>query len=280
MKLPTLYLIDSICKNIGQPYIDLFSRNIVSLFLNVYASLPDVNLQNEFVRVLRTWDNVMSLEVIQEIHLGLSKTASRKNIASITGGASGGMGGAPTLSKQQSQHHLSIPPSSSSMFNGAFHSHPVVSIPPSSSSTLMSQVPSEMWQISGPSPSSSSLDSINQSHSATNSSLRSSSSSFESINRHHYTTRAMGNSGESSSSPYPPSSQFGSVMIPHSYNILPHHGPSIHSSSSIPSMTSSSTATLMIPVNVILEDLRMACSQPSNRYDPLLVVNIMNAVCF
>lgn len=252
MKLPTLYLIDSICKNIGQPYIDLFSRNIVSLFLNVYASLPDVNLQNEFVRVLRTWDNVMSPEIIQEIHLGLSKiSSSRKGATNIIGAPKRH----PVTMFNGTSFPSSIPPGS--------HHH-------SSSATMPSQSsPSEMWQ----GPSSSSLDSISQNYS-TDSSLHSSSSSFESINRAH--TRG---GGMPPPSMYP--SHFGPIIMPpQPYGMIPPHGGSGASISTAFRPTHSNTIQTapIIPISTILEDLRTACSQPSNRYDPLLVVNIMNAV--
>lgn len=35
-KLPVLYLIDSVIKNIGQPYIPLFVQNIEKLFANTF----------------------------------------------------------------------------------------------------------------------------------------------------------------------------------------------------------------------------------------------------
>ena len=35
-KLPIMYLIDSICKNIGEPYNEMFQQNLVSNFINVF----------------------------------------------------------------------------------------------------------------------------------------------------------------------------------------------------------------------------------------------------
>ena len=35
-KLPIMYLIDSICKNIGEPYIEMFQQNLVSNFSHVF----------------------------------------------------------------------------------------------------------------------------------------------------------------------------------------------------------------------------------------------------
>ncbi|ORX56382.1 hypothetical protein DM01DRAFT_1303896 [Hesseltinella vesiculosa] len=55
-KLPILYLIDSICKNVGGTYITHFSRNIVSVFVDAY-SLVDLQTQASFERLLQTWKN-------------------------------------------------------------------------------------------------------------------------------------------------------------------------------------------------------------------------------
>ncbi|KAG0230098.1 hypothetical protein BGW41_002595 [Actinomortierella wolfii] len=55
-KLPTLYLIDSIIKNVGNPYVDLFGQNIVGLFLDAYT-VVDQNAKTSFAKVLGTWPN-------------------------------------------------------------------------------------------------------------------------------------------------------------------------------------------------------------------------------
>ncbi|CAM0139655.1 unnamed protein product [Umbelopsis sp. WA50703] len=57
-KLPVIYLIDSICKNVGEPYIQLFARNIVSVFLDAYT-LAEVQARRSFERLLQTWKNGM-----------------------------------------------------------------------------------------------------------------------------------------------------------------------------------------------------------------------------
>ncbi|CAO3574384.1 unnamed protein product [Mortierella alpina] len=55
-KLPTLYLIDSIIKNVGGPYLNLFARTIVNLFLDAYA-VVDSSAKASFEKVLGTWPN-------------------------------------------------------------------------------------------------------------------------------------------------------------------------------------------------------------------------------
>ncbi|CAO3584453.1 unnamed protein product [Absidia cylindrospora] len=57
-KLPVLYLIDSICKNVGGPYITYFARNIVSLFMDTYT-LVDLPTRKSFERLLQTWKTGM-----------------------------------------------------------------------------------------------------------------------------------------------------------------------------------------------------------------------------
>lgn len=72
-KLPILYLIDSICKNVGGVYIDHFARNIVSTFMDAYT-LTDAQTRRSFERLLQTWKNglpnghpVFSRHVIESI---------------------------------------------------------------------------------------------------------------------------------------------------------------------------------------------------------------------
>lgn len=38
-KLPVMYLIDSIMKNVGREYIKLFGHNIISIFCNVFEKV-------------------------------------------------------------------------------------------------------------------------------------------------------------------------------------------------------------------------------------------------
>ncbi|KAL1934731.1 hypothetical protein VTP01DRAFT_6913 [Rhizomucor pusillus] len=57
-KLPVLYLIDSICKNIGGVYIAHFARNITQVFLDAYK-VTDPQTRRSFERLLQTWKNGM-----------------------------------------------------------------------------------------------------------------------------------------------------------------------------------------------------------------------------
>ncbi|KXS19541.1 hypothetical protein M427DRAFT_52952 [Gonapodya prolifera JEL478] len=53
-KLPSLYLIDSICKLVGPPYPTLFARNIVPVFSAAYASV-DQDTRDRMERMIGTW---------------------------------------------------------------------------------------------------------------------------------------------------------------------------------------------------------------------------------
>ncbi|KAF7723319.1 hypothetical protein EC973_002116 [Apophysomyces ossiformis] len=57
-KLPVLYLIDSICKNVGEVYVNHFARNIVSIFLDAYTR-TEPHTRRNFERLLQTWKNGM-----------------------------------------------------------------------------------------------------------------------------------------------------------------------------------------------------------------------------
>eukprot|EP01094_Clydonella_sp_ATCC50884_P024897 TRINITY_DN6376_c0_g1_i2.p1 TRINITY_DN6376_c0_g1~~TRINITY_DN6376_c0_g1_i2.p1 ORF type:complete len:471 (+),score=37.49 TRINITY_DN6376_c0_g1_i2:386-1798(+) len=57
MKLPALYLLDSIVKNIGEPFRGLFAERIVPLFLGVYDGAGASERQS-LVKLLATWKSV------------------------------------------------------------------------------------------------------------------------------------------------------------------------------------------------------------------------------
>ncbi|XP_045478783.1 uncharacterized protein LOC123683864 isoform X2 [Harmonia axyridis] len=59
VKLPVLYLIDCIVKNVGGPYNELFSRNIVSTFCNVFR-VVDEKTRAEMFKLRQTWNEVFS----------------------------------------------------------------------------------------------------------------------------------------------------------------------------------------------------------------------------
>ncbi|QSL67148.1 hypothetical protein MERGE_001537 [Pneumocystis wakefieldiae] len=53
-KLPALYLLDSICKNIGSPYTIYFGQNLSKIFINTYT-LMEPHLRMKMEELLQTW---------------------------------------------------------------------------------------------------------------------------------------------------------------------------------------------------------------------------------
>ncbi|EMR08083.1 hypothetical protein PNEG_03523 [Pneumocystis murina B123] len=53
-KLPALYLLDSICKNVGSPYTIYFSQNLSKIFINTYT-LMEPHLRMKMEELLQTW---------------------------------------------------------------------------------------------------------------------------------------------------------------------------------------------------------------------------------
>uniref|UniRef100_A0A224X4V7 Pre-mRNA cleavage complex 2 protein Pcf11 n=1 Tax=Panstrongylus lignarius TaxID=156445 RepID=A0A224X4V7_9HEMI len=56
-KLPALYLIDSIVKNVGKTYIPLFTQNIVSTFCAVFEKV-DEKVRSQMFKLRQTWNDV------------------------------------------------------------------------------------------------------------------------------------------------------------------------------------------------------------------------------
>jgi len=54
MKLPVLYLVDSIVKNIGDAYTSLFTQNIVATFCSVFEKVFQKEQQNFY-----HWDTLL-----------------------------------------------------------------------------------------------------------------------------------------------------------------------------------------------------------------------------
>ncbi|XP_003743974.1 pre-mRNA cleavage complex 2 protein Pcf11 [Galendromus occidentalis] len=59
IKLPSLYLVDSIVKNIGEPYIGLFNENIVRNFLMVFRE-GDEKVRAALFKLRQTWKDIFT----------------------------------------------------------------------------------------------------------------------------------------------------------------------------------------------------------------------------
>jgi hypothetical protein len=83
-KLPCLYLLDSIAKNVGSPYLSLFTPNLKALFLNSNESLREEKLRNSFKRVLQTWRVVFPPYLIRAIDEVIFGANIPQNYSQIT----------------------------------------------------------------------------------------------------------------------------------------------------------------------------------------------------
>ncbi|PHH89851.1 hypothetical protein CDD83_5118 [Cordyceps sp. RAO-2017] len=95
-KLPALYVLDSIVKNVGTPYTLYFGRNLFKTFMEAYA-VVDHNIRRKMEEMLRTWKDpvpgsmdtrpVFSHELVRPIENALMKAraASMPQQGPITG---------------------------------------------------------------------------------------------------------------------------------------------------------------------------------------------------
>lgn len=65
-KLPYLYLLDSIVKNIGDVYVHKFSRNLYNVFRAVYSSAAP-QTKSSLHRLLNTWPPLFGLELVNAL---------------------------------------------------------------------------------------------------------------------------------------------------------------------------------------------------------------------
>ncbi|KND04116.1 uncharacterized protein SPPG_01555 [Spizellomyces punctatus DAOM BR117] len=80
-KLPVLYLMDSIIKNVGGIYINLFARNIVRIFVSAYE-MVDADDKQRFFKVLSTWKSqptgpIFSNNIMAGIESAMRKAAGQ-----------------------------------------------------------------------------------------------------------------------------------------------------------------------------------------------------------
>lgn len=98
-KLPFLYLLDSICKNVGGKYIEQFAKNIPSLVGGVYdVSSPKV--RTAVHALIKTWNGVFPGVVVDQVN-------ARVNASRATAGA--GPVPAPAAHPSLINHAPSVP---------------------------------------------------------------------------------------------------------------------------------------------------------------------------
>ncbi|XP_046395554.1 uncharacterized protein LOC124162898 isoform X2 [Ischnura elegans] len=112
IKLPVLYLIDSIVKNVGRAYVSLFTQNIVSTFCSVFEKV-DERTRSQMFKLRQTWNEVFPLKKLYAVDVRVNSMDPAWPITAPT----------PTASIHLNPRFLSMAPNS------------VSSIPPAPSGT-------------------------------------------------------------------------------------------------------------------------------------------------
>lgn len=86
---PILFLVDSICKNIGEPYVSSFVKHgLVSALVRIFGDVSgDEGLRRDLLRVLPTWRGVFHPSVLEEIDGKIRPYLAPGEVAFPPGGA-------------------------------------------------------------------------------------------------------------------------------------------------------------------------------------------------
>lgn len=77
-KLPVLYLLDSIVKNVGGAYKEEFNKNIVATFMGAYETIRDHNIRTQYLRLLKTWPQHFQPDKVAQIEQMVSASSQRQ----------------------------------------------------------------------------------------------------------------------------------------------------------------------------------------------------------
>ncbi|KAH9506480.1 mRNA 3' end processing factor [Dermatophagoides farinae] len=119
IKLPTLYLIDSICKNVRDScYLKLFQKRIVKLFCHVFEK-SDEKTRLLLYKLRQTWNTFFSADILYRLDVAVKALdpgwpiVARKPIVQQNGNdvaaAVGGGGGGSQSTKEQTVKQIVIP---------------------------------------------------------------------------------------------------------------------------------------------------------------------------
>lgn len=83
-KLPLMYLMDSICKNIGGIYLSLFSMNLTKIFGQTY-NLVDSDTQMKLKRLVNTWKDypkgpLFSQNILENLNSFINQFQKDENV--------------------------------------------------------------------------------------------------------------------------------------------------------------------------------------------------------
>jgi pre-mRNA cleavage complex 2 protein Pcf11 len=108
MKLPFLYLVDSICKNIGAVYVNRFRQTVGRCFLCAYeCSTPSLRMSMQ--RLLNTWPPVFGPQAVDSIRVGMERIIASIQIPASPALVSGNVGRAPFLNSTLSASQVPKP---------------------------------------------------------------------------------------------------------------------------------------------------------------------------
>ncbi|XP_040282333.1 pre-mRNA cleavage complex 2 protein Pcf11 [Bufo bufo] len=74
-KLPVMYLMDSIVKNVGRDYLAAFAKNIVPTFVNVFEKV-DENTRKSLFKLRATWDEIFPSKKLYTLDLRVNQLDS------------------------------------------------------------------------------------------------------------------------------------------------------------------------------------------------------------
>ncbi|KAA6426564.1 MAG: pre-mRNA cleavage complex 2 Pcf11-like [Trebouxia sp. A1-2] len=74
-KLPTLYLVDSILKNVKEPYISLFCRNLIQVFFDVWQQRE---VHPQLLKLLATWDGIFPPQLLTVLKQRVAQDVPRQ----------------------------------------------------------------------------------------------------------------------------------------------------------------------------------------------------------
>jgi pre-mRNA cleavage complex 2 protein Pcf11 len=100
-KLPVVYLMDSIMKNVRGVYINLFAKNLFNTFTGVFAR-ADAQMQRALLHLLQTWrdSKLFTSQVLQKIDIRVQAIQQKNTTpAPVTGKSGGGHANPPPYNK-------------------------------------------------------------------------------------------------------------------------------------------------------------------------------------
>lgn len=71
--LPVLYVVDSILKNVGDPYVDLIGEKIVMLFRDKFVGSVDPQIRKKMFILRHTWTGVLQPVTLHSLDVAINE---------------------------------------------------------------------------------------------------------------------------------------------------------------------------------------------------------------